>query len=288
MSTDSSRLAAHSALLELLDDTQPGVRRALLAHFEKQGPQAKDFLQGVAIGSNRVLAWHARWFLDELRFTDPLAEAKGFIRSLSHDLEAGALVLCRVRNPQVDDQYCVEELDRLARRCRELFIEPMTVREKCRVINRVLFHEEGFRGNREQFSDPLNSFLDQVLARRTGLPLTLCLVYLLVCRRLGLPLEPVGLPGHFVVGCFVDGPLYFIDPFERGRFFLADEVSSVIKHQPIGGQPLSLSPTPVREMLCRCCRNLVLHYAAHGTNDQSKIFAELVEEFETTYERNPS
>ena len=62
----------------------------------------------------------------------------------------------------------------------------MSLREKCRVINRVLFHDYGFRGNHEDYTDPLNSFLDQVLARKKGLPITLGMVYLLVAGRLGL------------------------------------------------------------------------------------------------------
>ena len=72
------------------------------------------------------------------------------------------------------------------------------------MINRVLFHEWGFRGNVEQFTDPMNSFIDKVLTRRKGIPISLSVLYLLVGERLGLPLEPVGLPGHFVVGCYAD------------------------------------------------------------------------------------
>jgi hypothetical protein len=84
------------------------------------------------------------------------------------------------------------------------------------VLNRVLFHEYGFRGNVERYTDPLNSFLDEVLSRRKGLPITLSILYVLVAQRIGLILEPVGLPGHFVAGCFSEDDPFFIDAFDQG------------------------------------------------------------------------
>jgi hypothetical protein len=81
-----------------------------------------------------------------------------------------------------------------------------------------LFHENGFRGNVEHYTDPLNSFLPLVLERHKGIPISLCLVYLLVAQRLGLDLEPVGIPGHFLVGCYHEDAPLFIDPFEQGAF----------------------------------------------------------------------
>ena len=76
--------------------------------------------------------------------------------------------------------------------------------EICSVMNRVLFHEYGFRGAGKDFENPQNSFLHRVLERRKGLPITLSVIYILIARRLGFDLEPIGLPGRFMVGCFSD------------------------------------------------------------------------------------
>ena len=113
-------------------------------------------------------------------------------------------MLARTVNPRLDAGRCCEQLDAIAARCRELIVEPSSAREKCRVLNRVLFHDYGFRGNIEHYTDPLNSYLDVVLERKKGIPVSLSIVYLLVAQRAGLELEPVGLPGHFMVGCFLD------------------------------------------------------------------------------------
>ena len=278
--------AEREAFLSLLDDTSPAVRRALLLRFSVLGPASAPFLQTVARGSNRVLARHAAWFLEELKFSDPVAEFRGFIRSLNYELESGALLLARTVSPRLDAGDCCTQLDKIAARCRELIVEPSTAREKCRVLNRVLFHEWGFHGNVENYTDPRNSFLDQVLERRTGIPLSLSIVYLLVAERLALELEPVGLPGHFIVGCFADDLPFFIDPFDRGVFRDAEEIFELLRANKIKPKASDLAPTPVREVLCRSCRNLVNHYTTAGEPERAKLFACFVEEFEATYEKH--
>ncbi len=286
METAALNDAQREALLGLLDDPSPAVRRALLLHFTQVGPAAAPFLQAVARGSNRVLARHAAWFLEELKFSDPIAEFRGFIRSLNYELETGALLLARTVSPRLDVGECCAGLDAIAARCRELVVEPSSVRAKCRVINRVLFHEWGFHGNVEEYTDPRNSFLDQVLERRTGIPISLSLVYLLVAERLGLELEPVGLPGHFLVGCFTDDLPFFIDPFDRGLFRDTDEVVEMLRANHVAPKAADLMPTPVREVLARCCRNLVNHYTAAGDPEHAKLFHGFVEEFEATHARH--
>lgn len=285
---ESDRLSERlrTALLSLLDDTSTPVRKALLAHFLQLGPQALQLLQEIARDSNRVLAWHARWFLEELKFSDPVAEFRGFIRSQNYELETGALLLSRTVTPGLNVAACCQALDDLANRCRELIVEPASAREKCRVINRVLFHEHGFHGNVENYTDPLNSFIDQVLARRTGIPISLSIVYVLIAQRIGLDLEPVGLPGHFVVGCYQDDSPFFIDAFDGGVFRSADDIFAALRANNIVPKTSDVAPTPVREVLCRSCRNLVNHYHAAGDEERSRMFAGFVEEFESTYERH--
>jgi regulator of sirC expression with transglutaminase-like and TPR domain len=272
----------------LLDDPSPAVRTALLAQFSKYGRQSVNFLQGLANKPGQPLAKFAAWYLHELNFSDPVAEFRNFIRSLNYELETGALLLSRTVSPDLDVGACCLQLEALASRCRELIAEPATAREKCRVLNRVLFHEHGLRGNSDNYADPLNSFLDQVLIRRKGIPISLSIVYLLVAERVGLQLEPVGLPGHFMVGCYEEAVPFFVDPFNSGLFLTPEEVLDLLRERDIEASLSDLAPTPVREVLCRCCRNLVNHYAALNQPEQSRLFASFVAEFESTHERHAS
>lgn len=278
--------AEGEALRSLLDDTSSPVRKALLAHFARLGPEASRFLQEISHSSHRWLARHASWYLEELKVSDPVSEFRGFIRSLNYELETGTILLSRTVSPDLDVGACCATLDEIAERCRELITPPATAREQCRVINRVLFHEWGFRGNVEHYTDPLNSLLDQVLLRRKGIPLSLSVLYLLVARRIGLELEPVGLPGHFIVGCFDEDKPFFIDPFDKGVFLDSDEIFTLLRSNNIVPRSSDLMPTPVREVLCRSCRNLVNHYTAGGDKEHAQLFTGFIEEFESTYEKN--
>lgn len=286
MKTPTFSHREREAFSALLDDASPTVRAGLVGFFGARPEAAREFLVPLAGGADRVLAWHARRVLAELRFADPVADFRGFIRSLNHELETGAVLLARTALPEADAGVVAEELDRLAARCRELIAEPATVRERCRVINRVLFHEAGFHGNTDHYEDPLNSFLPSVIERRTGLPITLAMVYLLVARRIGVELEPVELPGHFLVGCFTEGTPFFIDAFERGAFRTQGELMLYLRARGFDPTPADLSPTPVREVLARCCRNLVAHYSAGGHTHRAQMFEAFLGEFDASYERH--
>jgi len=274
------------ALIRLVDDQSAAVRQALLAQFGRLGQEGVELLQELTRQPNRLLARHASWFLQELKLSDPVAEFVGFIRSLNYELETGALLLSRTVNPDFDLVACCTRLDELAARCRQLIAEPAPPRNVCRVLNRVLFHEHGFHGNVQNYTDPLNSYLDQVLVRRMGIPISLSIVYLLVAQRIGLDLEPVGVPGHFMVGCYLEPAPFFIDAFNQGTFRTAEDVLALLRQNSINPHETDLMPTPVREVLCRCCRNLVNHYTAANDTEHARLFADFVAEFEATHERH--
>ena len=283
MEAQKFTVAQRKALEGLLDDPSPAVRAALLAQFAQHGRESVELLRYFASQPNRVLALHAVSYLQELNFSDPVTEFRGFIRSLNYELETGALLLSRTVNPDLDVGASCLQLDAMAARCRQLITEPATAREKCRVLNRVLFHEYGLRGNTDHYTDPLNSYLDQVLVRRKGIPISLSIVYLLVAERAGLSLAAVGLPGHFMVGCYEEPVPFFVDPFNAGVFLDAREVFALLRASNVNASVSDLAPTPVREVLCRCCRNLVNHYTAGGELERARLFAEFVAEFESTH-----
>lgn len=284
---DAPRLteADRTALLELLDDPSPVVRQTLLSHLVKLGDEGVELLRTAIASPNRVIAHHAKWYLQELHFRDPVAEFRGYIRSPSLDLETGILLLNRVVQPTLKGEACTAFLDQMAARCLELLSDADSVRAQCQVLNRVLFREYSFRGNTDEYADPRNSHLDQVLQRRTGIPLSLSTVYLLVARRIGLHLEPVGAPGHFLVGCYTEESPFFIDAFREGTFLSAADVFTLLRQQHISPHAADLAPTPVREVLCRWCRNLVNHYSAAGDAAHARLFAGFVAEFDGSVHR---
>lgn len=95
-------------------------------------------------------------------------------------------------------------------------------------VSRCLFHEEGFRGNETDYYDPRNSFLNDVLDRKTGIPITLSALYMEIGHRLELPICGVGFPGHFIVKCSGAGGEILIDPFNKGRVISQRECQEML------------------------------------------------------------
>lgn len=288
METRTLTPAEKTAITALLDDPSPLVRQSLLQRLLALGDSGRELLQHAARGADRETAAAAVWFLRELKFADPVAEFRGFIQSLNYELETGALLLSRTVNPALDVAAVCAQLDAFAARVRKLLPKSATLRQQCRVLNRVLFDEYGLRGNTEHYADPRNSFIDQVLARRLGIPISLAIIYLLVAQRVGLELEPVGVPGHFLVGGYEPEGPFFIDAFNRGAELTPEEVFARVRALDHTPQLADLAPTPVREVLCRACRNLVNHYAAADDAERARMFADFVSEFDATYERHAS
>jgi len=249
------------------------------------GQDGVRFLQGISHGQNRINGRHATWYLTELKFADPISEFRGFIRAQNYELETGMFLMSRTLYPEFLISECYSHLESIATRCRELIAEPMSIREKCRLINRVLFHELGYVGNVEHYNDPRNSFFNQVLERRKGIPVTLSILYILVADRCGIRLDPIGVPGHFMIGCFEEGKPFFIDSFQRGLLRSPDEVFTLIRRSNLIPKVRDLAPTPVREVLCRCCRNLAQHFTAARDFVNARLFSSFVDDFEATYKQ---
>jgi len=134
------------------------------------------------------------------------------------DLFRAALAIAQAEYPQMDPERYVARLQRLAERVPLRLGHSTDPRATIDAINQVLFGECGLRGNRDDYFDPRNSFLNQVLDRGLGIPITLAVIYQEVARRVGFPLVGVGMPGHFLLKHFDErGDELLIDVFDGGK-----------------------------------------------------------------------
>jgi len=276
---------AELATLErLLDDPSPVVRLAVLSKIKAAGLPGVLWLE--TLTKDEALAAHARTLLADLR--TPEAAAHSFlahIRDPHCDLEAACLLLERATDPSLADDAYSAELDRLADRIRELVAEPLDVRAKCRLLCRVGFGEEGYRGGQGSVAVPCSPLRSQVIHSRRGIPISLCLIFLLVARRLGLPVEPVGLPGRCMVGIFRGREPLYIDCYEGGAFRTRAEVQLLLLDNQLPADEAFLLPVTTHQTLARCCRNLVSQFEAQGDDRSSRLFLTFVHALEKTDER---
>src|SRR5437763_3696498 len=131
-------------------------------------------------------------------------------------LAEAALIMACEEYPQLELSPYLDMLDDMAEIAQERLTPSDGPMEIVKKINSVLFESFGFRGNTEDYYDPRNSFFNDVLDRRVGIPITLSTVYMEVSRRLKFPISGVGMPGHFVVKYYNRNEEFFLDPFNRG------------------------------------------------------------------------
>ena len=185
----------------------------------------------------------------------------------SLNLAEAALLIAQEEYTDLDIAVYLKRLDRMADEVDNRFWDKDDPHTRLEALNRYLFDNLGFRGNAEDYYDPRNSFLNEVLDRRTGIPITISTVYLEVGWRLGMPLQGVGFPGHFLVKYLHSDGEIVIDPFRQGAVLTAEDCQSRLDHV-YGGRvqfrPGFLAAATKRQILIRILTNLKGIYVAGG------------------------
>lgn len=176
-------------------------------------------------------------------------------------LDLAALDIASIETPDLDAAPSLAILDRLASEIAARVSSRASGPEFLRAANACLFGELGFRGNETDYNDPRNSCLNYVLDRRSGIPITLSLVYIEVARRLGRPVAGVGLPGHFVVQ-YDDGEFSaYLDPFHSGRLLTSAGCLQLAReHTGVEADAAALAPVGHRYIVVRMLNNLRAAY----------------------------
>lgn len=193
------------------------------------------------------------------RFADLIERDQGEFR-----LAEAALYLAQEEYPEMSVRAYLDRIDAMAETVKtELGLELDPVRI-VREINTHMFETMGFQGNRESYYDPRNSFLNDVIDRRLGIPITLSVIYIEVGRLVGLPISGVGMPGHFIVQYTAQPEPFWIDPFERGTMMTRD--ACVERLQKLYGDQLPwqdtfLAPISDHDILRRMLNNLKHNFA---------------------------
>jgi len=187
------------------------------------------------------------------------------------ELARACLQVAEDAYPGLDVEGYMGEIERFARRLRTRFAHEAAAEDRIIALNEFLFDDLGFGGNTDDYYDPRNSYLNEVIDRRTGIPITLAVLYMEIGRRIGLPFEGVSFPGHFLVRLPLRGGTLVLDPFSGGvpqsetelRVLLKRVIPRGIGVEEPGGVPVAdlpldqfLEPASNRQILARLLRNL--------------------------------
>jgi regulator of sirC expression with transglutaminase-like and TPR domain len=207
------------------------------------------------------------------------------------DLATPALMIARLECPLLDPAPCLAQLDAMGAAARARLVTSGCLQDSRKsesavdVLNAYLFDEEGFTGNRDRYDDPSNSFLNEVLERRTGIPITLALVYMEVARRAGIHVEGVNFPGHFLMrypphrneGSTTSDLI--LDPFHGGARLSEHDCRRMLERhvgEEAAFDPELLAPATKSQMLSRMLLNLKRIYVRLHSFPQARNVTELL------------
>jgi regulator of sirC expression with transglutaminase-like and TPR domain len=179
------------------------------------------------------------------------------------NLAKAALYIAQEEYPNLDTEEYLNALDTMAWEIQERLPESRYPLRMIQTINQYLYDDLGFSGNKIDYYDPRNSFLNDVIDRRLGIPITLALVYLEVARRIDFPMVGVGMPGHFLIRPDVPDIEIFVDAFNGGEIIFAEDCQerlSQLYQQPVTLQPEFLAVVTNRQFLVRMLTNLKFIY----------------------------
>ena len=198
---------------------------------------------------------------------DESAQYRAFAEAVSGpemDLARVALTIALPEYPELDVPQHLARVERMAESVSEAAGDAEDPYRRLACVDYVLFKQQGFKGNGDDYYDPENSFLNRVMARKTGIPITLSVLYMEVARRVGLEVRGVGFPGHFLVKTVCDGEEIFVDPFHGGSILSPQDLQGLLD-KLYGGrlevQPEYLLAVSNSQIVQRMLNNIKLIYA---------------------------
>jgi len=270
------------ALIRLLSDPNEQVARTIQDQLARLGSNVLPFLEQAG-NDDATLQPRMAFIKEEIRFGQLKDEFQRFASKSARqeDWEQGTFLIAKLAYPNLDISHYVACLDQLAEEFRTKWLATESPSGKAaRLLSNFLFKDKGFSGNREEYYDPDNSYLNRVIDTRQGIPISLSALYVFVGKRLGLPVVGVGMPGHFLVKLEGETPAQFVDCFNGGTILREEDCEQFITASGLEYDPTLLEKSSTPTMLARMLRNLLSIYEQESDEPMARrvrAFLELLE-----------
>lgn len=246
------------ALLCLLADEDPGIYLPVREKIISLGPHVCDWLKYFVLDENPIVRRRVRDVISHFKRLKADTEFSAFCLNHGEDfeLEEACWLLARTVDPEINTEAYRAVLDDYAHDLMhkiDFGSEPESIMA---AINRYIFQTQRYQGNEDNYYSADNSYLNRVIDQRQGNPISLCMIYQLVGRRLGLPVTGIGLPGHFLCRFQTPRQDYYIDAFNKGRLLTKTDCMKYLKQAGYEFHETFLMPASSRRILLRMCSNL--------------------------------
>lgn len=261
-------------LIKLLDDEDENIYGNIKERFLSHGSPSSEFLKSYSGSENILIKKRASEIISIINFEETELKFKKLINQDKSDiLEEAVFLIATLGYPGIIIKDYISELDSMAYEIDILLREsaksgkPNTL-DTLNIINEYLFFKKRFKGNEDNYYDPDNSYMNKVMDKKTGIPVSLSVLYMLISRRLNLPVYGLSLPGHFILKYSDENEEFFIDPFNKGIIISTKEAQKFIKNIGMTDEEFKEIPylknSTDREIILRVLRNLSEIYKKEG------------------------
>jgi regulator of sirC expression with transglutaminase-like and TPR domain len=278
------KISEIQALITLLEDPDQEifqqVKEKIVAHGHQIVPFLEDQWSNQTFGPefmNRI-----EDIIQEIQIAGVKTGLEQWLHAEDRSLLDGAILVAKVQYPQMDE---FEVKDFISKLRQEIWLElndNLTAFEKVKVINHFFYNEYGFSGNKTDYHSPKNSMINKVIETRTGNPLLLSVLYIIIAQSLDIPIFGINLPNHFVVAyredeflidesfsLSEDGILFYINPFGQGAILHRTEIDNFLSHLDIDADNRFVSPCEDVDIIKRMLNNLMVSF--NKSKKESKV-----------------
>lgn len=266
------------ALVSLLDDTDREVKSLVLDKLISIGHPVIPFLEKKWEESfNPAIQKEIEDLVHRLQFLQLKERLIDWKNSPDQDLLTGLWIINTYQYPDLEFEKLNADMHQIYFEVWTAFKNDLLPYEQVRIINGVLFNSLRFSANTKNFHSPGNSMLSNVLETKKGNPISLCSIYLLVAKKLGLPIYGVNLPNLFVLTYKSSDASFYINAFNKGLIFSRKDIVNYLEHLHIESREVFFEPCSNKDIITRVLRNLIVAFEKLGEVEKSGEIKELLE-----------
>jgi regulator of sirC expression with transglutaminase-like and TPR domain len=280
--SNEDKIRKMEALVSLIDEPDPAVFADISKSILTYGDEIIPFLEHEWENQHDPpVQKRLEDIIHTIQYNKVCEDLEGWIEAGATDLLAGCLILARYQYPNIKEHEIEYELAKIRKDVWLELNDNLTALEQIKVFNYVFFELHGFHGNVDKYHAPENSFINKVLESKSGNPLSLSIVYMLVAQSLDLPVKGINLPEHFVLaytGASIDpttleykgnNVLFYINVFSRGTIFSYKDIDLFLKQLNQEPKPAFFNPCTNMDIIMRMLNNLINAY--QKLNDTPKL-----------------
>lgn len=278
------------AMISLIDDPDDAIYNHIKGQLLAMGTEVIPVLENEWESNDYGLVFQSRieQLIHEIQYNSVRLSLEKWIEKGANDLLEGCIIINRFQYPDLDEARLRKRIHQMKHDIWLELNENLTAFEQIRIINHILFDIYGLSANKKNFHAPQNSYLNMVLDTGKGNPLSLSIIYSLICQQLDIPVYGVNLPNHFVLA-YMDRynimrihegkneeVLFYINPFSRGSIFNKKEIEQFLKQLNVDQHESFFYPCNNMTIIKRMIANLVSAYEKSGQTDKGAELTRLL------------